>query len=103
MYFLSQLYRQKALSDSIASIYAKFEVTSFYAYLIGEKIDYEAFLRRNPLFEKSYYFDYVYCPDMKVYGGNRSKGSMRVEILQFSTLLKRAEMRNKVFLDQLDS
>ena len=26
MYFLSQLYRQKALSDSIASIYAKFEV-----------------------------------------------------------------------------
>ena len=81
----------------------KFEVTSFYAYLIGEKIDYEAFLRRNPLFEKSYYFDYVYCPDMKVYGGNRSKGSMRVEILQFSTLLKRAEMRNKVFLDQLDS
>lgn len=62
------------LSDQVAQInnyasiirqFAKpqFEITNFYAYLIGEKIDFEAFKRRNPEFESSYYFDYAYCPD----------------------------------------
>lgn len=79
----------------------KFEITTFYAYIIGEKIDLEAFIRRNPEFETSYYFNYAYCPDKKVYGGNRNKGSMYIEVITFSTLLERAKMRNKVFINQI--
>lgn len=100
------------LADQIAQInnYAsiirqfakpKYEITNFYAYLIGEKIDFEAFKRRNPEFESSYYFDYAYCPDKKVYGGARSKGSMYIEVITFSTLLKRATERNKIFIEDL--
>lgn len=81
----------------------KFEITTFYAYLIGEKIDFEAFKRRNPEFESSYYFDYAYCPDKKVYGGqNRSKGIMYIEVITFSTLLKRATERNRIFTEHFD-
>lgn len=80
----------------------EFEITNFYAYLIGEKIDYEAFKRCNPDFESSYYFDYAYCPDKKVYGGARSKGSMYIEVITFSSLFERATSRNKIFTEQLD-
>lgn len=101
------------LSDQVAQInnyasiirqFAKpqFEITNFYAYLIGEKIDFEAFKRRNPEFESSYYFDYAYCPDKKVYGGERSKGSMYIEVITFSTLLERATTRNKIFTEHFD-
>lgn len=101
------------LSDQVAQInnYAsiirqfskpQFEITNFYAYLIGEKIDFEAFKRRNPEFESSYYFDYAYCPDKKVYGGARSKGSMYIEVITFSSLFERATSRNKIFTEQLD-
>ena len=82
---------------------SKFEITSFYAYLIGEKIDNEAFIRKNPEFRGGYYFDYLFNPDKQVYGGrSRENGHMYIEIIKFSTLLERAKMRNKIFTDQID-
>lgn len=82
---------------------SKFEITSFYAYLIGEKIDNEAFRRKNPEFRGGYYFDYLFNPDKQVYGGrSRENGHMYIEIIKFSTLLERAKMRNKIFTDQID-
>lgn len=101
------------ISDQVAQInnYAsiirqfsksKFEITNFYAYLIGEKIDLENFKRRNPEFESSYYFNYAFCPDKKVYGGTRSKGSMYIEVITFSTLFDRATARNKIFTEHFD-
>lgn len=80
----------------------EYEVTTFYAYLIGEKFDLNAFMRRNPEFQESYYFKYAYCPDKPVWGGiNRLRGSMYIEVIQFSTLLERAISRNKVFTDHI--
>lgn len=80
----------------------KFDITTFYAYLIGEKLDFESFRRRNPEFKQSYYFNYLFHPNKPVYGGKRPDGSMYLEILQFSTLLERATARNKVFLDHIE-
>lgn len=80
----------------------EFEVTTFYAYLIGEKFNLNAFMRRNPDFQESYYFNYAFCPNKPVYGGcSRSRGSMYIEVIQFSTLLERAIARNKVFTDHI--
>lgn len=81
----------------------EFEVTTFYAYLIGEKLDLDAFIRKNGDFEKSYYFNYAYCPDRSVWGGDhRTRGSMYIEVLQYSTLLERATARNKIFTDHIE-
>ncbi|MBD5195349.1 MAG: ATP-binding protein [Bacteroidales bacterium] len=95
---------QIASYASILREYTKpqYEITSFYAYMIGEKIDFEAFRRRNPEFKESYYFKYLFNPNKPVYGGKRTDGNMYIEILQFSTLLERATSRNKVFLDHID-
>lgn len=81
---------------------SKYEITSFYAYLIGEKLDFAAFRRRNPEFQESYYFDYLFHPNKPVFGGSRKDGSMYMEIIQFSTLLERATARNRIFTGHID-
>lgn len=80
----------------------KFEITQFYAYLIGESFDFDAIINGNPNFTQSPYLDYVYIQDQKVNGGKyRTKGTMYVEVLKYSSLLERAKIRNSVFLDKL--
>lgn len=40
----------------------KFEITNFYAYLIGESFDFDAIINANPNFIEPPYSDYVYIP-----------------------------------------
>jgi hypothetical protein len=40
-------------------------------------------------------------PNNPVYGGQRGEGSLYMEVLKYSTLLKRAEIRNSIFSDNL--
>lgn len=80
----------------------KFEITNFYAYLIGESFNFESILRSNPNFVESPYLDYVYIPDQKIYGGkHREKGTMYFEVLKYSSLLERAKIRNSVLIDKI--
>lgn len=80
----------------------KFEITNFYAYLLGENFDFEAVVDADPDFLHSPNLDYVYNPDQKVNGNDkRSKGTMYIEVLKYSTLLERAKLRNKAFIDPL--
>lgn len=82
----------------------KFEITTFYSYLIGENFTLNEVKRSNPFLEKAYYFDYLFCPNYPVDGGdNRRKGDMYIEVIKYSTLLERAKSRNKIFIDKLDS
>lgn len=98
--FLNQVIDYAGLIRQYAK--EKFEITNFYAYLIGESFDFEAILNSNPNFVESPYLDYVYIPDQKVYGGrHREKGTMYFEVLKYSSLLARAEIRNRVFMDKL--
>ena len=80
----------------------KFEITNFYAYLIGESFDFDAIINANPNFIEPPYSDYVYIPDQKINGGKkREKGTMYFEVLKYSTLLQKAALRNSVFFNKL--
>lgn len=98
--FLNQVVDYAGLIRQYAK--EKFEITNFYAYLIGESFDFEAIVNANPNFIESPYLDYVYIPDQKVNGGrHREKGTMYFEVLKYSSLLNRAKIRNSIFIDKL--
>lgn len=80
----------------------EFNIKTFYGYLIGEGIEPKDVQGSVSTFEYSYYFDYLYSPSQKVIGfdGNEN-GSIYTEVLKYSSLLKRAALRNQIFIDKL--
>lgn len=78
------------------------QITTFYGYLIGESIEDRDVRGRVSRFEHSYHFDYWYRPSENVNGfGNRTNGSIYTEVIKYTTLLERAKLRNKIFIDKL--
>lgn len=95
--FVSQVSQYAGLIRQYAK--ERFEITTFYAYLIGESFTLSEVKRANPFFKKAYYFDYLFCPNYPVDGGeNRRDGEMYIEVIKYSTLLERAVFRNKIFI-----
>jgi hypothetical protein len=79
------------------------QITTFYGYLIGESIEDRDVRGRGLGFERSLHFDYWFRPSAPVDGfGERSNGSIYTEVIKYSTLLQRAKLRNKIFIDKLD-
>lgn len=80
----------------------EFEIKTFYGYLIGEGIESKDVQGSVSTFEYSQNFDYLFSPSQKVIGfdGNEN-GSIYTEVLKYSSLLKRAELRNKIFIEKL--
>lgn len=79
------------------------QITAFYGYLIGESIEDRDVRGRVSSFEHSYQLDYWFRPSQKVTGfNNRSDGSIYMEVLKFTTLLKRAQRRNKILIEKLE-
>jgi len=80
----------------------RFQITTFYGYLLGESIDARDVRDAVSSFEESYQFDYLFRPSAKVVGyDGRTDGSIYTEVIKYSTLLKRAKQRNKVFTEKL--
>lgn len=80
----------------------KFQLTTFYGYLIGENIEPRDVLGRVSRYEHSFQFDYLYRPSENVIGfDGKTNGSIYTEVIKYSTLLKRAKLRNKIFIDKL--
>lgn len=80
----------------------KFQITTFYGYLLGESIEPRDVLGTVSRYEHSYQFDYLYRPSENVNGfDGRTNGSIYTEVIKYSTLLKRARQRNKIFVDKL--
>lgn len=101
---VSKFTNQATRYASLIRKYAKdeFEITNFYGYLIGENFDFEAVIDAEPDFIRSPYLDYIYNPDQTVNGNDkRPKGTMYIEVLKYSTLLERANIRNKAFTERL--
>lgn len=98
--FVSQVSQYAGLIRQYAK--DRFEITTFYAYLIGESFTLNEVKRANPFFKKAYYFDYLFCPNYPVDGGeNRRDGEMYIEVIKYSTLLERAVFRNKIFTNKI--
>lgn len=80
----------------------KFQITTFYGYLLGESIETRDVLGTVSRYEHSYQFDYLYRPSENVNGfDGRTNGSIYTEVIKYSTLLERARQRNKIFVDKL--
>lgn len=80
----------------------KFQITTFYGYLLGESIEPRDVLGTVSRYEHSYQFDYLYRPSENVNGfDGRTNGSIYTEVIKYSTLLERAKQRNKIFIDKL--
>jgi hypothetical protein len=78
-------------------------ITAFYGFLIGEDIEDRDVRGRISNFEHSLHLDYWFQPSQKVIDFNgRIDGSIYTEVTKYSTLLKRAELRNKIFIDKLE-
>ncbi len=79
-----------------------FSINMFYGYLIGEDIEDRDVRGRVSRFEHSYHLDYWFRPSENVVGfDNRSDGSLYTEVIKYSTLLKRAQLRNRIFINKL--
>ena len=79
------------------------QITTFYGFLIGESIEDRDVRGRGLGFERSLHFDYWFRPSAPIDGfGERSNGSIYTEVIKYSTLLQRAKLRNKIFIDKLD-
>lgn len=81
----------------------EFQITSFYGYLIGESIEDRDVRGRVSRFEYSPKFDYWFRPSERVVDfSNRNDGSIYTEIIKYSSILQRAKLRNKIFIDKLE-
>ncbi len=80
----------------------KFKIDTFYGYLIGENISTKQVQAHDSDFKISSQFEYLFRPSKTVLGFNRPHGDLYMEVINYSTLLKRAKVRNKVFIDKLN-
>ncbi len=79
------------------------QITSFYGYLIGESIEDRDVRGRVSRFEYSPKFNYWFRPSEKVVDfSNRNDGNIYMEIIKYSSLLQRAKLRNKIFIEKLE-
>lgn len=82
----------------------KLQITTFYGYLIGESIEDRDVRGRVSRFEYSPRFNYWFRPSEKVIDfNNGNDGNIYTEIIKFSSLLERAKLRNKMFIDKLEN
>ncbi len=80
----------------------EFEIKTFYGYLIGEGIEAKDVQGSVSTFEHSYHLDYLFSPSQRVIGfDGKENGAIYTEVLKYSSILKRAELRNKIFIEKL--
>jgi len=81
-----------------------FEFNTFYGYLIGEDVDYDAIQENNVYFKKAPNLGYIFRPHYPLTGKfGHIEGDLYTEIIKYSDLLKRAQFRNRVFIEKLES
>ena len=81
----------------------EFQFLSFYGYLIGENIEDRDVRGRVSSFEYSPRFNYWFKPSEKVVDfSNNNNGSIYFEIIKYSSILERAKLRNRIFIEKLD-
>ena len=77
----------------------------FYGYLIGESIQDRDVRGRVSRYESAPKFGYWFRPSERVvnFNNENDSGNIYTEILSYSSLLQRAKIRNKMFIDKLES
>ncbi len=75
---------------------------TFFGFLIGEKITAFEVQAYDPGFEEALHFDYLFqTKKVKNFFNGTGDGSIYLEVIKYSTLLRRAQMRNEAFIKKL--
>lgn len=102
---ISKHINQVKIYAALLREYAKdeFLIDEFYCYLIGEDFTFDEVQRAESKFNPDFTNSYLWYEDANgVYGGEkRTKAKIRYEIYKYSTLLKKADLRNKIFTDKI--
>jgi hypothetical protein len=97
---LTQINRYASLLNNLSK--DSYNFTTYYGYLIGENIDIDDVRDNDGDFVSAHNFDYLYKPHKIIAGKfGRQDGSLYTEIIKYSTLLKRAQKRNEIFINKL--
>ena len=99
--YLSQVKTYAALLREFAK--EEYLIDEFYCYLIGEDFTFDEVKRAANEFHEDFSGSYLYYEQNEgVYGGpKRTSAKIRYEIYHYSTLLKKAVLRNKIFTDKV--
>lgn len=99
--YISQVKTYAALLREFAK--EEYLIDEFYCYLIGEDFTFDEVKRASSEFHEDFSGSYLYYEQNDgVYGGpKRTNAKIRYEIYHYSTLLKKAVLRNKIFTDKV--
>jgi hypothetical protein len=97
---LNQISKYATLIHNLSK--SEFNFTTYYGYLLGENIDIDDIRDNDSDFKTAYHLDYLFRPYKEIVGKfGRIPGSLYTEILKYSTLLERANIRNNIFFEKL--
>jgi hypothetical protein len=97
---LNQINRYASLINNLSIDALKFN--TFYGYLIGENIDADDVIDNDSDFINAPDLGYIFRPYKRIRGKfERLDGSLYTEIIKYSTILERAQKRNRIFIDKL--
>ena len=98
---LNQINRYASLINNLSKKIYKFN--TFYGYLIGENIDIDDIEDNDTDFKSAHGLRYIFRPYKRIAGKfGKQDGSLYTEIINYSTLLDRAKLRNQIFIDKLE-
>lgn len=81
----------------------KFKIHAFYGYLIGETVDYDFVEERNSTFKQAPNLKYLFRSSYELPGRfGRPNGDLYTEIIKYSDILKRAQLRNRILMEKLE-
>lgn len=99
---LNQINRYASLINNLSKDCYHF--TTYYGYLIGENIDIDDIRDNDSDFISAHNLNFIFRPYKRISAKfGRLDGSLYTEIISYSTLLERALMRNKMFIDKIMS
>ena len=80
-----------------------FSFHSFYGYLIGETVEYDFIEENNSAFKQAPNLKYLFRPSYDLPGRfGRPGGDLYTEIIKYSDILKRAQLRNRILMEKLE-
>lgn len=81
----------------------EFKFLTFYGYLIGESVENRDVRSCDGDFKTAPNLDYIFRPNKTIpdESGSNQDGTLYMEVIKYSVLKARAELRNKMFIDKL--
>jgi hypothetical protein len=98
---LNQINRYASLINNLSK--DSFKFTTYYGYLIGESVDVDDIADSDSDFKSAFNLGFIFRPYKRIIGKfGKNDGGLYTEIIKYSTLLERANQRNKIFIEKLE-